>query len=199
MAWFRRKAPAPTVPTEPTPEIHPSPALGLVFAELENAERLSILDLGPAMGENLDYFSQRFPCRLQVADLYRSLHGEDPVGQFRRLIDLQEPPDLVLAWDLPSYLPRETTRSLFRHLAEQSAAGTRVFTMIASHAQMPLEPGSFVLRGEADLEYRYPSTKTRPTQRLPPAELANLAPQYRVDRSFLLRHGFQEYVLVQGG
>ncbi|MEM7482817.1 MAG: hypothetical protein AAF481_16715 [Acidobacteriota bacterium] len=203
MRWFRRRQPEPPSAmdqAEPEPEVHPSPGLETLLDELPTRDRLRIVDLGPALGDNLDFFSSRFSCRVQVADLYRSVQAEERHLSKERIADLlplPDPPDLILAWDLPSYLPREALKALLAHLSAGSAAGTRLFTMVASHSQMPNEPTTFVLREPAALEYRLRSRARRPAPRLPPAELAALAPRFKVDRSFLLRHGYQEYVMIR--
>src|SRR5262245_32245832 len=58
------------------PEIHRSLALPAVFSTLARGHRLNVLDLGPAIGGNVERLSE-FSCKLYIEDLYasRSLEG----------------------------------------------------------------------------------------------------------------------------
>ena len=62
---------------------------------------------------------------------------------------------------------------------------------------MPREPRSYVLRDGGELVYRGPLTPSRPATRYRPAEVDALFPGFIVDRTYLLRHGVQEYLLAR--
>ena len=66
--------------------------------------RLSVLDLGPAVGANLEFLSARWRCRLQVADLWRS-------AGTHRLADPEADPAALFASCCLSTPPRRSTSS----------------------------------------------------------------------------------------
>jgi hypothetical protein len=202
----RPAAPAAEAVPEPAPEVHRSLALAELLAELPPESRLSVLDLGPAVGANLEFLSARWRCRLQVADLWRSAGTHrladpeaDPAALFRELLPFDAAPaiDLVLAWDLLNYLRRDQIRALAEHLAPACRAGGRLFAMVLTGREIPRQPLTYELREGGDLVYRGGGASTRPGPRYRPAEIDSSTPGFAVDRSYLLRHGIQEYILVR--
>jgi hypothetical protein len=203
----RRAAPPADRRPEPEPEVHRSLALAALFGSIQPEDRLHVLDLGPAVGSNVESLSQRFVCKLQIGDLYRTLTADqrrfhDPEADPRALIDDAlprhgEPYDLVLAWDLLNYLTRLQIRALATLLGERCRPGARLFAMVATLAEMPAGPLTYLFTGEADLIYRDRPPHNRPGPRYRPAEISALTPGFAVDRSYLLRHGIQEYLLVR--
>jgi SAM-dependent methyltransferase len=208
LKWFRDRgaATATSAPAAegapPEPEVHPSLALPDLLHQLHPDRRLRILDLGPAVGANLDFLAALYPCTVQVADLYPSLAetgAGDPAAAIAAALPpaaTQEPSlDLVLAWNLLDYLDRERIRSLAAHLARRCRPGALLFAMIGTRPEIPREPGSFVIRDPESLVYRQDPTRTRPGYRYRPRDIAGLTPGFNTDRNFLLRHGVQEYLL----
>jgi hypothetical protein len=217
MKWFggKRRPPAPAPPAAdappggagPVPEIHRSLALAELLAELRPEQRLSVLDLGPAVGSNLEFLSERYRCRLRIADLWSSADrgrriadpDVDPAALMRDLVPADgEPLDLILGWDLVNYLTKPQIRALAECLAPACRLGARWFVMALAGQRIPREPLTYELREGGDLVYRDGGEPTRPGPRYRPAEIDELTPGFRVDRSYLLRHGVQEYLLVRG-
>ena len=209
MSWFRAHraaAPASAPPEDAAePEVHPSLALTALLAELRPDRPLRLLDLGPAVGANIAFWSERLPCSVQVADLHRSLAevhpGTDPEPAVRAALPEVrpgEPPlDLVLAWGLLDYLDRPRIRALAAALAPRCRPGARWFAMVRIGKEIPREPGSYLIRPDGSLVYRLDSAHTRPGPRHRPSEIEAATPGFTTDRNFLLRHGVQEYLLVR--
>lgn len=219
MKWFRSRtvdpradpsadAPARAAPDATAPEVHASPALGELFGHLHPDERLHVVDLGPAVGANISFLSERFSCSVEVVDLVRSLGpvvtGDADTAMRRALPVEGEPADLVLAWDVFNYLDRDLFRAAGRLLAARCRPGATLFAMIVTRPEMGREPGRYLLHdaaGEAGgvaLEYRgEPGRRACPRYR--PAEVQQMFPGFSVDRSLLLRHGIQEYLLLREG
>jgi hypothetical protein len=185
-------------------------ALAALFAGLVPESRMRVLDLGPAVGANVEFLAGRFLCQLQVGDLYRSLASEaarfaDPESDLADLFAtaLPAPPgkgfDLVFAWDLLDYLTKPQIRALAAVLAERCRDGARLFAMLSTAKEIPQTPGTYLFHGAESLLYRDRSRHTRPGPRYRPAEIDALTPGFTVDRTFLLRHGVQEYLLLREG
>jgi SAM-dependent methyltransferase len=207
MGWLsgrRRRDPAP--PPEAEPEVHRSLAFSALIGGIRPDHKLQVLDLGPAVGTNVEFLS-RFDCKLYIEDLYSALAGRSPGGaedemrpqEIEELLPLPESAsfDVVLAWDLFNYLQRDELRRLMRHLTRFCRPGAVLLAMISIHKQIPAQPIRFRIVDEANLLYEQRSTHLRPAPRYASYDLGEMLEGFRIDRSFLLRHGIQEYLFVR--
>lgn len=205
MSWFsrsRRDAAPAVAQAEVAPEVYKS--LGLT-ALLESMRRkgqgLRILDLGSAVGGNVEFLSQ-LGCKLHIGDLYASrsmaVEGEE-LGQefFEQLFPADARLDVVLAWDLFNYLQRKEMAKLGVLLRRHCRPGALIFALMWIQKQIPAQPIRFRMQENGQLVYERRSALERPGPRYPPAEISGLLKGFRVDRSFLLRHGIQEYLFVR--
>ena len=193
-------APAQTV-TEP--EVHKSLALPSVLGAMARRPKSHVLDLGPAIGSNVEYLSD-FGCRLSIEDLYltrtTAADGEELGPEFfEQLVPLPDGPqfDVVFAWDLFNYLSRKELGRLTARLRQACKPGAQVLALIWIHKSIPAQPIRFRFRGSDQLVYDRRTALERPGPRFQPAEINQLMSGFQVDRSFLLRHGIQEYLFVR--
>lgn len=180
-------------------------SLGLkeLLTGLPTDRKHSVLDLGSASSGNVAFFSG-FSCRLYIADLYSTLlrRGGRPPDQpepFDRELAGNLPDgcfDVILCWDLLNYLSGEQMSVLGGHLARRSRPGSRLFSLIAPHGQIPNRPQRFEILDPASIRYssRTPSRRPAPGYREP--ELNRWMAPFAVESSYLLRHGVQEYILI---
>lgn len=209
MSWFSRKEAAAkggATAVEGGPEIHRSLALPAVFTALARGHKLNVLDLGAAIGSNVERLSE-FGCRLFIEDLYASKAGaaEGGRGLDREFFtQFLAPPegtqyDLVLAWDLFNYLDRKELGYLGARLRLFCRPGALLFALVSIHKTIPAQPIRFRFHDGDELVYERRTTVERPGPRFAPAEFNELLRGFRVDRSFLLRHGIQEYLFAREG
>jgi SAM-dependent methyltransferase len=207
MGWLagrRRREPPP--PTEAEPEVHRSLAFAALIGGIRPDHKLQVLDLGPAVGSNVEFLS-RFDCKLYIEDLYSALAGRGPAGageearpqEIAELLPLPEEArfDIVLAWDLFNYLARDELRRLIRHLARFCRPGAVLLAFVSIHKQIPAQPIRFRIVDEANLLYERRTAHLRPAPRYASYDLGEMLEGFRIDRSFLLRHGIQEYLFVR--
>jgi hypothetical protein len=191
---------------EAGPEVHRSLALPYVFTALARGHKMNVLDLGPAIGSNVERLSE-YGCKLNIEDLYASKTAVAEQGSlgadfFQQFIDPPEGTqfDLVLAWDLFNYLDRKELKHLAERLRRFCRPGALLFALISIHKTIPAQPIRFRFDPTQDqLVYERRTTVERPGPRFAPAELNQTLAGFRVDRSFLLRHGIQEYLFVREG
>lgn len=215
MSWFSRKAPRPE-PTQPPgeeeelgprPLVHPSLALQELCEQLEEGGSYRFLDLGPALGANVEFFS-RFTGHIQIVDLHTSLTSdqtlavrvrEHPEAVLRKLLPSPEGGtfDVVLAWDLFNYLEREQLRALGEQLAALTRHGGYLLALLSALREIPARPQAFRIVDQGTLAYQPRSRGNRTSSHYQPADVATLMPGFSVYRSFLLRHGVREYLLVR--
>ena len=212
MSWFPFRGPRKdrepagrsgvATQVEVEPEIHRSLALPTLFDAMSRRPKLNLLDLGSAVGSNVEYLSQ-FGCKLTIEDLYasRSAEGAGELGPdfFSRLLAVPEGTlfDIVFAWDLYNYLSRKELGYLAAELRRLCRPGALVFALIWIHKTIPAQPIRFRIQSPDQLLYERRTAVERPGPRFAPAELNQAMAGFQVDRSFLLRHGIQEYLFIK--
>jgi hypothetical protein len=212
MGWFsshgsRGRKEAPPALAGPEVHVHKSLALAALLEGIRRDRKLHVLDLGAAVGSNIEFLSG-YNCRLHIGDLYGGLSARRPdqsdgdeLGPefFTELFAFPESTrfDIVFAWDLFDYLSRRELAHLIRQLRRFCGEGSTIFAMVSILKQMPAQPLRFRILDPERLAYEPRTALQRPAARYAPAELNDLLRGFHVARSFLLRHGIQEYLFVR--
>lgn len=188
------------------PELHTSLALNVLYHQLQHNTKYHILDLGPAMGRNVDFFSQ-FPCKIYIEDLYHTLNSFDffsPEDGFtyKTVFEYLLPYthntrfDIIMGWDVFNYLERDEFRSLVSHLGNFCYKGTLLFSLISTRKHIPEKPTTFKILDQESLQYQTQSSVLRSCPVYEQSDLDNLMPNFHACNSFILRNGFKEYLFV---
>jgi hypothetical protein len=204
VSWFSasKSKPASAPAGAPEPAAHHSLGFRALTRVLRRGGGASILDLGPALGQNIAFFGQ-FGCRVHVGDFYRSrleagvFTDEDhPARQYARLLPLaaDERFDVVIAWDLLDYLEPKDVDALVAHLAPTLHDGTLLFAMVSYQKEIPASPMRFRIADDEHLIYETGGAARRPCRRHKLPDLERHLPGFKIDSSFLLRNGMQEYL-----
>ncbi len=209
MSWLRRaqeEPPTAAVPPPPPagPELaeHPAPGLKSALAALPHPGA-SILDLGPALAANVEFFC-RLGARLSIADLAGALaEGALPAtpARWRELLPELLPFkdevrfDLVLAWDLANYAGRERWPWVAAELTPHLAAGGAIHLLAQVGHEMPASPARYRIVEPGTISEEPRSATRIATPRFSHAEIEKLHPGLVAPRSFLGRHGVQEFLL----
>lgn len=191
---------------EPTTEIHRSPGLQAALSHLHEDRPCNILDLGPAVARNVEFFS-RYRCRLHIVDLLGLLAGEPesavrlelaPKAFFDELLSIETQQfDLVLAWTVFDHLEMDAARHLASRLARLTHVGARLYAIVATGHGAGATGLSFAICEHDTLEYRPTGRPDHRSVPLNSAAFARLLAGFAIDESVVLRHGFQEYVAVR--
>lgn len=191
----------------PEPVVQSSLGLDALCQRLEGTTTWDILELGPARGANVEFWS-RFSGSIYVADLYSCLPVPDPADDpespgpdWEHLLELPKRRqfDVILAWDLLNYLELPWVASLVRYLSSFCRSGTVMFSLIFDLRQMPEEPTAYRIVDEEHLRYEYRSPEMRPCPRHQPRALTAVMRQFQTANSFRLRNGVIEYLFVYEG
>lgn len=186
------------------PVVYKSLGLSALLGQLQSDYKYSILDLGQALGANVEFWS-RFQCRLYIEDFYRGYSARIALGpeDSRETILAELLPfsqetcfDIILAWDLFNYLDPEELEALIGRLSSWCRQGTLLFALISSQPRIPAQPTVFRIVDCEQMIYETHTQEMRPCPRHQPRDLARLMARFAVSSSFLLRHGVQEYVFV---
>ncbi len=191
---------------EPAIEIHRSPGLQAALSHLHEERPCNILDLGPAVARNINFFS-RYPCRLHIVDLLGRLADEPesavqlelaPKAFFDELLSIDlDQFDLVLCWTVFDRLETGAARHLASHLARLTHAGARLFAIVATGQGAGATGLGFTICQHDTLEYHPTGHTVHPAVPINPAAFARLLAGFAIEDSVVLRHGFQEYVAVR--
>jgi len=188
------------------PAVHDSPALTEIFASLDPDRPVRVLDLGPALQTNLEYYAT-IGTRVRIVPLLRNdgLEGLRALDAeaFSAMLDHLLPTGdagfgLILAWDLLNYLVDDQPTLLARHLAAVAARGAKIHVMITTAETMPTEPSRYEILDAGRLDYRSTTKGRVAAPDPPPAKVERWLKPFRVERSFLLRHGVREFIAVNG-
>ena len=195
-------------PQEQRPvDIHRSPILKLLSKMLIEDRKFEILDIGPALKENVNFFSQ-FRCKLHIDDFYSSFRDFDffapadecsPEHLFSYLLPFDSSVrfDMILLWDILNYMKPEEIGHLFGYLRRFSRPGTVVFAMINTRREIPEVPTSFRIEDNERIHYDFNSSIMKSCPRYEVPTLEKQLGDYNITNSYLLRNGFKEYLFTR--
>ena len=186
-----------------------SRGLSLIREKLAKSPRREVLDLGPPINANLEFFRE-FRCRVRIQNLYAELihHPSFRVcepARNRRLVldeilsDCQGVRyDLILAWDLIDYLDQETVLSLIQSLAAYCYNGTCLYLMVSTVELIPPVPSRFSLLSDKHMRYQPASGEPIIGSRHSTRAIERMLPGFRLRHSFLSAQGIQDYLWSYG-
>ena len=119
-----------TIPLQNNP-VQVAKLLPLLFASINEDEPLTVLHVGPALPDTVDFFCD-YRCKLHFVDLFEELPlvamEDSPPLQHQMNALLNIPPDirfdLCLFWDIFNYLERDTILALMASLREHLKPST---------------------------------------------------------------------------
>jgi hypothetical protein len=202
VSWFsKRRAPRPE-PQTPEPETVRlrSLALGNLFSDLVPGGAYRFLDLGTAVGRNIEFLS-RYALSVQVGDFWATASQPGASSLERALEPLTPPAEtagfhVVLAWDLLNYLDREQLARTARHLGSVTRPGGYLFALVYYAAEMPAEPLRYRIVDRETLVYPRPAA-SRPSPRYPQGAVEQAFAAFELEHAYLLKTGLQEYLFVR--
>ncbi len=176
--------------------------LSSLLENIDEDRRLTVLDIGPALPETVEFFS-RFKCRLYFADLFsdqvldyqnKEISDEELRNSFSGVLDYpaQTRFDICLFWDALNYLDQQALRIFSEVLKPflSSATGIHGFSLLKASTKLPNQQFSikqldcFKVRPREGIQSRcYPH---------PQIELNKLLNGISVSKSTLLPNGLLE-------
>ena len=192
-------------PPGPRIETYSSPGLQEAIARVPDDGTCKVLDLGPAVADNVEFVSL-FSSFLQIVDVIdRSPSAYDAGGDgVSRLSSLQtlfkkhrRSFNLVLAWDVINYLSADQAERLIQAVAELCLPDARLHAIVFATDTMAAVPNCYRIVDSARLAYEPNSTELRGVPNLPPAAVEKLLKGFRIEHSFVLQHGVHEYVAAR--
>jgi Methyltransferase domain len=192
--------------TQASPAAHKSLGLKALLDWMRGDRCYSILDLGPAVGGNVRFWSQ-FSCWLHIRDFYRSYREwkaaagpekDSAEAALSVLLPFNDEAvfDVILAWDLFNHLELRELEALVQRLCRWCRPGTKFFALISSLPNISASPTTFRIINRERILYDMPTQDMKPGPNYQPRDIARLMARFAVSSSFLLRQGIREYVFV---
>jgi cyclopropane fatty-acyl-phospholipid synthase-like methyltransferase len=104
--------------------VYPTKALPRFLANLSSNPQPQLLDLGPVVGSNVNFFGEELGCKILVEDLSSDIDrhareermAELPAFFSKRLPQADDSVDGILCWDLFDYLDKASAQALAKQL-----------------------------------------------------------------------------------
>ena len=185
-----------------------SPSVGILSKRFPGPGKCQVLDLGAPVESNVEFFATG-PCRIHIEDLYRffiapekgAANVDDETDSMSaglaRALDFDDRArfDLVLAWDLFSYMEPRAIELLMSRVARSCRAGALLFLANSTAASIPAVPARIAMSRLGRMRYQNRVTDARVSNpRYSPIALEGMMPGFRLLHSFLLGENMQEFL-----
>jgi hypothetical protein len=185
-----------------------SPSVGILSQRFPGPDKCQVLDLGAPLESNVAFFSEG-NCRVYLEDLNRFFiapreqrkgsgdEDEDIAAAISGALGFEDSArfDLVLGWDLFSYMERNAIEILMGRIARSCRAGTLLFLTVPTGAMIPRAPAQISMTRLGRLRYcSLADGRTISNPRFSPTALESMMPGFRLLHSFLLGEKMQEFL-----
>lgn len=186
-----------------------SKLLQALFSDIAEDQRISVLHIGPALQETLDFFAH-YRCKIHFLDVFSELplasQNEDGDGdqdeiwlqqQFHTLLDLPAETrfELCLFWDLFNYLDEAAIAALMRVLQPHLSDKTRAHGFAVHNTRAPRKDQIYAIAETDTLTVRERASELVHYSPRTQGQLDKLLSCFRFDRTVLLPDGRLEWVL----
>ena len=145
-------------------------AFGKFLSALSNRESPVLLDLGPVVGNNINFFGERLGCKFVVEDVYANLEKfakENRTSELAAFLSTrfhQEDAtfDGILCWDIFDYLDKQAGPVLAREMTRLLKPGGALMSFFATVTQPGQEYTRFLVVDDKNLTHKvYPASRGR--------------------------------------
>ncbi len=171
---------------------------------LTNRPSPVLLDFGPVIGTNVEFFGERLGCKLFIEDLVADLDRHTKAGTLDTLPALFEKRfrhadgsvDGILCWDLFDFLDKKTAESLARQVIRMVRPGGVVMGLFATAAKS--EHTSFTkyeIVDDASFRHRHHAGVGGVKRAIQNRDIIRMFEGLSVSDSFLLKSNIREMLL----
>jgi hypothetical protein len=147
----------------------PTKAFRKFLTCLAGRESTLIMDLGPIVGPNVEFFGERLGCKMLVEDIFKDFdtRGDQSPEEFSDYLEKRFPQaeasiDGVLCWDLFDYLDRTSARLLAAHFIRLLRPAGALFAFFGTTSSPEPRYTKYIVVDEANLQRRpYPAARPR--------------------------------------
>ena len=191
---------------EPEPLV-PTKALRKFVVALRQRPSPALLDLGPVVGSNIQYFGEQLGCKVFVEDIFEEIERADREGRLpdlpavldSRFPQARQSVDGILCWDLFDFLDRRSAQVVAAHLMRVLRPDGALFGMFAAEHPVEARFARFVVVDDDTLRHR-PYSRPRMRQAvMQNRDIGRLFGQLRVSDLFLLQSRVREILFRKPG
>jgi SAM-dependent methyltransferase len=194
---------APRAVTTPAEPVVASRAFPKFLSTLAGREHSTFIDLGPAVGSNLEFFAERTACKFFFDDLFAEIEAQAAAGTREKLATLlpariAQPDasvDAVLCWDIFDFLDKAAAQGLARELVRVLKPGGALFGFFYNQiGQQKNQYTKFIIEDESHFRHRTSPATPVQVQVLPNRDIIRLFEGLLVSDSYLLLTHTREIV-----
>lgn len=189
----------------------PSPGLEVILQLLrEPGKKYRILDLGPPLQKNIEFFSQ-LSCKHYVDDVWSVLaeHPQYTISRqdksseftkqdFQDFIHYEDVQfDVILAWDLLNYFNSRALSVFLRYISGLGKPGSVFHFLINTSKYMPVQPARITACDNNVFHYAPQVSAVVPASRYSPKAVESVMDGYKIFKLSLLGNGIQEHLFFQ--
>ena len=196
----RRKDDADAGPGQGDGPVQPTKALARFLAGLSAREQPVLIDLGPVVGSNVNFFGEQLGCRIRVEDLASDIEAHIKNGTFADLPKFFETRftqaagtvDGILCWDVLDYLDKPAAQALATACARLLKPDGALLGLFSTAEGRDPVYTRYVIVDPQNLRYRtYPASRPRQRSMLN-GDIIRLFKDLRVSDSFLMKTNVRE-------
>ncbi len=201
---FRRKKEDPDAEAGASDApVHPTKALAKFLSSLSAREQPILIDLGPVVGPNVNFFGEELGCKIFVEDLSKDIDRhvrENTLEQLPAFLSKRFPQadgsvDGILCWDVFDFLDKASAQTLAQQTTRILRPDGALLAFFSTAAMPPGTKPSYtrhVVVDQGNLQHRpYPAArgKQRP---LLNRDIQRMFEPLRISEQFLLKTNMRE-------
>lgn len=200
----RRKEDSDAAPGASHAPGFPTKALSRFIGILSARQQPVLLDLGPVVGSNVNFFGEQLGCKIFVEDVSKDIDRhvsegkveELPAFLAKRFPQEENAFDGILCWDVVDFLDRPSARALATQLQRILKPDGVLLAMFNATEQMSPEMRSHYVRhvvvNDHTLEHRPYRAAAPRLKPLPNREIQRVFEPLRIAEQFLLKTNVRE-------
>jgi len=199
----RRKNDPDADSSAPDAPVYPTKALARFLTSLGTRPQPHLIDLGPVVGANVNFFGEQLGCKIFVEDLSKDIDRhvrEEKTADLPAFFEKRFPQDNasfdgILCWDIFDYLDKKAALPLARQLTRLLRPDGVLLAFFSTAEPQPGTPATYtrhVVVDQTTLQHRpYPSArgKQRP---LLNRDIQRMFEPLRISEQFLLKTNTRE-------
>jgi hypothetical protein len=162
-----------------------------------------LLDLGPVIGSNVEFFGERLGCKLFIEDLFAEFDRHSRAGTLDELPKALDTRfrhadgtvDGVLCWDVFDFLPKLAAQSLARQIIRMLRPGGAVMAFFSTSAAATASFTKYEIVDDGQLRHRQHAGVGGARHVLANRDIIRMFDGLIVSDSFLLKNNTREILL----
>jgi hypothetical protein len=182
-------------------QLFPTKALRKFLASLTSRESPVLMDLGPVVGSNVQFFGERLGCKIILEDLFGDLDrypkgSETPFAEYlkTRLKHEVESVDGILCWNFFDFLDLPSAQALAASLTRLLRPDGAVLAFFTTVNVADTRFSKYVIMDEGSVRQRPYSSGGRKQSALQNRDIIRMFEGLKVAESFLLKTNIREFL-----